>query len=488
MSLVNYYSSSDDESSNGEEKTEEKPNVEFRSVKLEEHEESSAMSEHSEERPRTKSSLFSTLPAPKSSERDVPEESGSFPAPATGTTSSSMGGLLNLPAPKKKSAQPIKITAPSLPEINSDDEDDEPVTKKAKPAKGLAGLFAMLPKPRNASLKETNRILIPHTLTKRPAPSSKTTHKPAGKVTSSQPAAAKPKPTGLATSYASDEEDDNDTGATSFFSFGETPKPVSGPPSTTVTKSVPHRFKISPSTSVTVGPVVNEQAFQRTPPVASSSKDPTNPVGPSKVDSTAPPSFGQSVPQDAPLTFKPTNPPMGQDAPLAFSKPMNSSSQYGYNTSQYAEPQPYQTPYGYDYTEYNQSYQEQDPSVYGEVEGGDSEGTQGAGGSTDLAADKEFQRLMGKRNVGRESINITDIAADEVIGPTNHLDWLKKNLTEEKEYRAKLRKEQLPSGQQRRKHQITYLAHQAKERELELKNQWANNRQTRKDTQMKYGF
>ncbi|XP_038072886.1 uncharacterized protein LOC119741221 isoform X1 [Patiria miniata] len=135
MSLVNYYSSSDDESSNGEEKTEEKPNVEFRSVKLEEHEESSAMSEHSEERPRTKSSLFSTLPAPKSSERDVPEESGSFPAPATGTTSSSMGGLLNLPAPKKKSAQPIKITAPSLPEINSDDEDDEPVTKKAKPAK-----------------------------------------------------------------------------------------------------------------------------------------------------------------------------------------------------------------------------------------------------------------------------------------------------------------------------------------------------------------
>ena len=32
------------------------------------------------------------------------------------------------------------------------------------------------------------------------------------------------------------------------------------------------------------------------------------------------------------------------------------------------------------------------------------------------------------------------------------------------------------------------MSFQAKERELELKNQWATNRQTRKQTQSKYGF
>ena len=50
----------------------------------------------------------------------------------------------------------------------------------------------------------------------------------------------------------------------------------------------------------------------------------------------------------------------------------------------------------------------------------------------------QFQRLMGKRNIGRESINMVEIAADEQIGPTSHLDFMKKSLTEEKEYRAKL--------------------------------------------------
>ncbi len=45
-----------------------------------------------------------------------------------------------------------------------------------------------------------------------------------------------------------------------------------------------------------------------------------------------------------------------------------------------------------------------------------------------------------------------------------------------------------PTGQQRRKHQITYLIHQAKERELELKNNWAENKLTRRQTQAKYGF
>ena len=45
---------------------------------------------------------------------------------------------------------------------------------------------------------------------------------------------------------------------------------------------------------------------------------------------------------------------------------------------------------------------------------------------------------MGKRNIGKEAINMIEIAADEQIGPNNGLDWMTKSLTEEKEYRVKL--------------------------------------------------
>ncbi len=41
---------------------------------------------------------------------------------------------------------------------------------------------------------------------------------------------------------------------------------------------------------------------------------------------------------------------------------------------------------------------------------------------------------------------------------------------------------------QKKKHQITYLAAQAKAREVDLKNQWAQNKSTKRQTQAKYGF
>jgi len=43
-------------------------------------------------------------------------------------------------------------------------------------------------------------------------------------------------------------------------------------------------------------------------------------------------------------------------------------------------------------------------------------------------------------------------------------------------------------GQSKKKHQITYLAWQAKEKEAELQNNWANNKVNRHATQNKYGF
>lgn len=124
------------------------------------------------------------------------------------------------------------------------------------------------------------------------------------------------------------------------------------------------------------------------------------------------------------------------------------------------------------------------------VEGG--EGEAGSSGTQQVEEDEVMDeaailRLHGKRR-RNEPINIIDISADAIIPDAK--EWLLKQLTEEKhDNRSHSHKKKgNPTAQQRRKHQITYLAFEAKERELELKNQWAQNRMTRKQTQLKYGF
>ncbi|XP_076053769.1 proline-rich protein PRCC [Oratosquilla oratoria] len=105
------------------------------------------------------------------------------------------------------------------------------------------------------------------------------------------------------------------------------------------------------------------------------------------------------------------------------------------------------------------------------------------------AFDKEaLQRLTGRRkHKGEEIINMVDVSADDAL--LSRDEWMMKALTEEKPTHSYSKKrEGVPTQTQKRKHQITYLAHQAKERELELKNNWAENRMTKMQTQAKYGF
>lgn len=95
-------------------------------------------------------------------------------------------------------------------------------------------------------------------------------------------------------------------------------------------------------------------------------------------------------------------------------------------------------------------------------------------------------RLAGKR--GRnDAINFIDVNADDAL--LTRQEWMTKALSEEKPQHGFSRKrEGLPTQKQKQKHQITYLAHQAKERELDLKNTWAQNRMTKMQSQAKYGF
>lgn len=101
-----------------------------------------------------------------------------------------------------------------------------------------------------------------------------------------------------------------------------------------------------------------------------------------------------------------------------------------------------------------------------------------------LIKDERFKKIKGRKEL--EDINIIDVSADDQL--TGKDEWLMQSLTEEKVHRPSKRRHDMPTQLQKRKHQITYLAYQAKERELDLKNQWSLNRRTRRETQAKYGF
>ncbi|XP_006571446.1 proline-rich protein PRCC isoform X2 [Apis mellifera] len=105
--------------------------------------------------------------------------------------------------------------------------------------------------------------------------------------------------------------------------------------------------------------------------------------------------------------------------------------------------------------------------------------------------DKAIEYLCGKRGVKRkpkeiEEANIIEINGEDI--KPDEREWLIKALTEEPIQRPISMQGGGVSSQSKKKHQITYLAHQAKAMEMELKNQWAQNRLTRKQTQSKYGF
>lgn len=69
----------------------------------------------------------------------------------------------------------------------------------------------------------------------------------------------------------------------------------------------------------------------------------------------------------------------------------------------------------------------------------------------------QFLKLAGKRQRGKEKIDIIDVHAHEQTS----VEQLTKNLTEEVSgFSHSRKKDDLPSSQSRRKHQITYLAYQ----------------------------
>ncbi|XP_061462112.1 proline-rich protein PRCC [Rhineura floridana] len=423
--------------------------------------------------------LFSALPPPKAGlfSRSAPPSSSSSPPPPPPP-------LLLCPAAEpsqaaakpKKRTQPVRIAAPHLRSGDSDSEEDEPA-KKQPSFQGQgegSGLSALLPQPKNLTVKETNRLLLPYAFSRKAAAENPPEAKPAkGPLL---PSSARPQPPLKATSAV-----------------------------TTTTTPSPSAIKAAAKSA----------ALQVTKQITQEENDSDEEVDPenyfslsnrSDVPTLTPEDYAYSGPvmlDDLPPGTEPGPEPEAQDAaanaPLEFkTAPGSSSASHGwapkpgeeYSRQAYAPypgcseaggPGPSPGPGPYYQPDYYSSgyYQETDPMLGPPQEISDA--------ASSFMDDEAFKRLQGKRNRGREEINFVEIKGDDQLSGAQQ--WLTKSLTEEQSMKSFSKKKgEQPTGQQRRKHQITYLIHQAKERELELKNTWAENKLSRRQTQAKYGF
>lgn len=99
---------------------------------------------------------------------------------------------------------------------------------------------------------------------------------------------------------------------------------------------------------------------------------------------------------------------------------------------------------------------------------------------------KELHRIQGKK-FRNEKVDFIEINADDAL--VGNQEILLKAISEEKDNpRMSHKKGEGPTAMQKKKHQLTYLVHQAKEREIELKNMWSQNKHSKRQSAAKYGF
>ncbi|XP_052652284.1 proline-rich protein PRCC [Harpia harpyja] len=399
------------------------------------------------------------LPPPRNATTTTSASTLNLPPPVSASGALPGAGVdLSLPKPKKRT-EPVRIAVPELHKGDSDSEEDEP-TKKKNTLQGRgegSGLSALLPQPKNLTVKETNRLLLPYAFSRKagentsdskPAkgPTSSSKAKPLSKPavpTTPSPSAIKAAAKSAAlqvTKQITQEEDDSDEEVEpeNYFSLSDRGEPS----------------------------IVGAETYMYSGTVVSEDPPPGTETEPQFQDAAA----------NAPLEFKTGAGSSGAQHSWAPKPGEDYGSQPYSQFPAYGEA----GVAGAYYQDYYSSgyYQEMEPA---------QAPLQEMSTDSSFIDDEAFKRLQGKRNRGREEINFVDIKGDDQLSGAQQ--WLTKSLTEEKTMKSFSKKKgDQPTGQQRRKHQITYLIHQAKERELELKNTWSENKLSRRQTQAKYGF
>ena len=387
-------------------------------------------------KPKSIGSLFSSLPAPWMSTVTWAKKTADKKS-------------------ERNEKQPtIKITMPSLDD-NSDSDDEDYVKKTAtRPSEKPSGLFSLLPKPKHSvAVKENNPNRPVAKISNRPLIPDSLRRKQAKKPT---PQVKKP-----ANDGSDDGSDDDDGG--SFFTWNE---PTSLPSDALSNQDA--------ASTVASGPVGE-------PSIAANQTENNEKVLPS-----------MKITNDANITQETKNTENIETFPQA---PTVSTTDSFNNQNIYTHAQEYSyqgtnnlgvenaasteqnfTNYDYNSEKYNQAMPEQNYQSW-----------QMPVQPSNQETSEPFKKLLGKRGRGEENIDIIDVNADDQVGSSQ--EWKTNYQKEDADYKPQSKKKgNLPSSQQRRKHQITYLAFQAKEKEWELRNQWSANRQTRRQTQSKYGF
>ncbi|XP_068693496.1 proline-rich protein PRCC-like [Montipora foliosa] len=416
----------------------------------------------SDDKPKSVGSLFSLLPAPWQAENPWQKQDNTKRKTGSGS------------AEDRKSKQLIKIAIPTAPKTDSDEEDDAPTTKKIiAPSEGGSGLKSLLPKPKHSitlkadnpnkpSVKLASRPLVPHTLTKKATAASKKPQKSTKK--------------NQAEGSISDDEDDEVV--ESFFTFSDKSdnekittvdlntgsndvklresrvEVQSAPRELTFDGNLPSNVTI-PQSSVTRSSEITQSRMMDEPHAQTDYESVEN----MKTDEMATRTYYYE--QQEPVKNQ-------QYGDGGISTDHQANYSYGIGASAGTE-----------------SYYDQgtESCTYTYPAGAVGQ-THHQPQETNIDLEK-LQKLTGRRN-RHEEINIVDVNADDQIG--NAAEMMAKYGTEEVIHTSSRKKKDMPTAQQRRKHQITYLAFQAKEREFELRQQWSANRQTRRQTQSKYGF
>ncbi|CAG2249242.1 PRCC [Mytilus edulis] len=426
-------------------------------------------------------SLLKNLPAPKTVTQSDRKQDDYLEDAVKAKPSQ----IADAPKPPSKIRKPVKI---SIPTIDSDSDDEkEPRKKKQKigPQKGKTGLTASLPPPIHSSRKESGRTLLPYVFTKKkqtdskPVKNSTTNSEKSTTVTKPGPTSVTTKTLNIATYGSESDDSGNEDDSSNFFSLGSVEQTVKPAESLNFfsldTQIQPIRSGVQPTMHSTL-PKVN---LNLPPPIKSVETKVTIETNQSDL-SAQHTSLKRGVTEnDSSIVESPNNQDKPsnlnsamENAPLTFKSTMKKAYR---NFPSFHTPESSYQPANYETDTVGPTICEQNAEV---------EGYSNVDDINVLQQDEEFLRLQGKHSRGKEPIQFVDVNADDFISTAAY----QIALTEETEYRPSHKKGDGPSSQQKRKHHITYLAHQAKEREIELKNAWSQNAMSKRQTQAKYGF
>lgn len=329
----------------------------------------------------------------------------------------------------KKTKGPVKISIPSLATFEDEDEEEKP-TPRIQQSKTGSGLFSLLPQPKNKMSRPSRPTGINPVLSNSQEP------KAGGSLSSNNLKPQAVRKVGLIPHRVANPVK---------------PKPGPSRPDSTNSDSD------SDEDFLGVGGTVNSGSYFPAPAPPSNNKYKKVNAAP-QTSTVSYPGMPNPSPMPSHSSLPPTLPPDNSFVSFNMSDDISATG----------------TP-----------YQDLGPAVapYPPPMPRDMQANQG--GSI-VDNEQAIRRLAGKQNrlkEDKEDTGFIEVNEDDMKG--DPLVWMTKAMTEEKAPRPTGKG---PKGLAKSRHQITYLAHQAKERDWELKQDWATARENRRASANKYGF